>query len=186
MKNIAIVLLSLILISCAEGQAFIEIEEITADNKLCIVPIRSMISQVGSGEKLLIPKPILIDDPKIIKTIISEWGTEKSQHPGFPIYKVVFTKMGKIIRTLSINENLSGIFTGHGYYTFNQNLLFKHKDSFEYLEWINIKTSKLEDCKLLLNKLSQSGFIYPDFIYPSSDFQDYSGEITVNHGDLPR
>jgi hypothetical protein len=84
MKNIAIVLLSLILISCAEGQAFIEIEEITADNKLCIVPIRSMISQVGSGEKLLIPKPILIDDPKIIKTIISEWGTEKSQPPTRP------------------------------------------------------------------------------------------------------
>ncbi len=178
-KNILLLLLISILGCSKKGEAFLAVEEISQKNEILIFPLRPLISELGNKDELLVPNPIRIKDPATIERIINEWGKNKSGHPGFPFYKVLLNQSNEVIRSVSLNKELSGMFTGHGYYQFSKEELFQHEHAFEKLSWVNIKLKSLEDSRKLISALYQQKYIYTEFIYPNGDFQLYSGEFKV-------
>ncbi len=179
MKYHLIFLISFLLLCSCKGQAFLEIDEITAEHKLYVIPIRMVIDRFGSKEELLISRGFVIENEETIVEINKEWGKKQIENLDFPFYKVLLTKNGTILRSLSINKELTILLTGHGFYKFKSELLFKHKNSFNYLDWMNIRTAKLTDAKNLLSELDKGNFIYPHFVKPKSDFREYQGNIIV-------
>ncbi len=165
--------------SCASGQAFEEINEIDSDNKIIIVPIRPFIEALGIENKY-IKEPILIENTQVIQDITSEWGQKQSAQSGFPIYKVILIEGNEILRTVSINQDFSTLFTGHGYYNFDKSSLFKHEASFIKSDWINLTFPELSDARILIEELQKSCFFYWEPISPKSNgFLAKSGEIRL-------
>ena len=185
MKYTFIFLVSLLLVCSCQTQTFFEIYQITDEYKLFVIPIRLIIERNGTDEKLLIPQGFVIDNKETIEGINKEWGNQKIEESDIPYYKIYLVKNGEISRSLSINKDLTILLTGHGFFKFNSKLLFKHKESFEYLNWYNIQTEKISNAKKLLSELNKGNFIYPHFIQPKSDFQEYLGSITVKRKKIP-
>lgn len=179
MKYLVILLITLVLIGCSNGKAFLELNDITDKHKLYIIPMEFILSELGSTNELLIDKPIIIEKTETIITIVKEWGHGRIENPAIPIYRVFLTENEKIIRSLSINEDLTALLTGHGKYNFSPELLFKHQETIESLDWITIEAPNVRDAKSLISHLSQISFIYPAFIEPPSDFTNSLGEISV-------
>jgi hypothetical protein len=180
MKRNLFILLFIALFGCSKGQAFLDVGNISVNHEFLIVPMRSIINEIGSTENLLIPEPILIENPKTIESIINSWGTKESGHPGFPYYIVLLTENKKVIRTVFLNNDLSGMFTRHGFYQFSKDELFQYEDEFKYLKWLNIKVKDIEKARELIDAISSQRFIFPEFISPNGDFQNFSGEFTVH------
>lgn len=180
MKRNLSALLIILLFGCSKGQAFLEVENVSDLNELLIIPLRPVINELGGSDELLIAEPILINNPKTIEAIINNWGKKESGHPGFPYYIVLLTENNEVIRTVSLNSDLTGMSTGHGFYDFNKDELFLYEDEFKYLEWVNIKVKNIQEARALLGAISSQRFIFPEFIYPNGDFQNFSGEFTVH------
>lgn len=172
------IILSILLSSSCSGQAFQELENITSDNKLLIFPLRPLINKVGV-DNTLIEKPILIEDSEVINKIIEEWGKNESPRAGFPIYKVVLIDDNKMIRSVSLNDNLSTIFTGHGYYEFDKNLLFKHEESFHPIDWVKLNFKTISNARTFINTLQDEHFIYYETVNPYGIRLDKEGTISL-------
>jgi hypothetical protein len=133
MKKSIILLLAVVQLYSCGGNAFLELDQITDDHKIFVIPIPLMIRHFGAEDELKIPQGFVIENQEAIKNITRNWGRTQTDKQDFPLYKVFLTKNGEIERSLSINKELTILLTGHGSYDFKPEQLFEHRNSFTYL-----------------------------------------------------